>query len=138
MSRNRRRVIVTPMLTYRRDFLSTIWPIGDFDVSGKRLSRMYRDLSEKDKKDAGEKADKPKKRDDLEDGEIDDEEEARRQARRDARREISEDVRREYRRDDYKHRAYENGDRLSFRKDRGLSDRGRQTWLSPNPRHSPY
>ncbi|EON96928.1 putative chromodomain helicase dna binding protein [Phaeoacremonium minimum UCRPA7] len=120
------------------DFLSTIWPIGDFDVSGKRLSRMYRDLSEKDKKDAGEKADKPKKRDDLEDGEIDDEEEARRQARRDARREISEDVRREYRRDDYKHRAYENGDRLSFRKDRGLSDRGRQTWLSPNPRHSPY
>lgn len=100
---------------------------------------MYRDLSAKDKKESTEKQ-PTRKRDDLEDGEIDDEEEARRQARRENRREPSEDARRDHRRDDHKHRAYENGDRLAFRKDRSLSDRGRPSWHSPNHqhRHSPY
>lgn len=102
---------------------------------------MYRDLRERDKKGDDDKL-QPKKRDDLEDGEIDVEEERRRRDKKEARREPSEDMRRDYRRDD-RHRAlYENGDRLSFRRDRdrGLVDRGRPSW-SPNTaqhRHSPY
>ncbi|KUI60423.1 Chromodomain helicase hrp3 [Cytospora mali] len=131
------------------DFLSTVWPIGEIEVTGDKLAKMYRTLAEKDKgkdkKDGGEKK-QSKKRDDLEDGEIDDEEEARRRARREMRRESSEDVRRDYRRDDYRHRAYENGDRLSFRRDRdrplndrGLADRGRPSWSPDNQhRQSPY
>ncbi|KAJ9134013.1 Chromatin remodeling factor 6-1 [Pleurostoma richardsiae] len=121
------------------DFLSTIWPIGDFEVSGKRLSRMYRDLTQKDKKDSDDKVE-VKKREDLEDGEIDDEEEARRQARRDSsRREPGDEIRRDYRRDDPRYRMYDNGDRLSFRKDKVLTDRGRTSWLnSPGARHNPY
>lgn len=125
-----------------RDFLSTVWPIGEIQVTGKRLSRMYRDLQKKDKKTDDEKT-QAKKREDLEDGEIDADEETRRPARKDVRREPSEDMRRDYRRDDSRHRAlYENGgDRLSFRKDRdrGLADRGRPSWSpSAQHRHSPY
>lgn len=113
---------------------------------------MYRDLREKDiSKDKKVDEERPhaRKREDLEDGEIDVEEDRRRRDRKDIRREPSEDMRRaEYRRDD-RHRAlYENGDRLSFRRDRdrdrdrdrGLVDRGRPSW-SPNTtqhRHSPY
>lgn len=104
---------------------------------------MYRDLREKDKKTDDDKT-QAKRRDDLEDGEIDADEETRRPAKKEVRREPSEDMRREYRRDDYRHRSlYENGDRLSFRKDRdrdrGLVDRGRPSW-SPGgqQRHSPY
>ncbi|KAF3764970.1 hypothetical protein M406DRAFT_260476 [Cryphonectria parasitica EP155] len=124
------------------DFLATVWPIGEVEVTGKRLSRMYRDLREKDKKVDDEKV-QAKRREDLEDGEIDVEDERRRRERREARREPSEDTRRDYRRDD-RHRAYENGDRLSFRRDRdrgqSLVDRPRPSW-SPNTqqhRHSPY
>lgn len=124
---------------------------------------MYRDLSEKQhkKKADDDKVDKvqPKKRDDLEDGEIDVDEDRRRREREKMRREPSEDIRRDYRRDD-RHRAlYENGDRLSFRRDRdrdrdrdrerdrerGLVDRGRPSWSPnngssslPSHRHSPY
>lgn len=104
---------------------------------------MYRDLREKDKKVDDDKQ-QAKKREDLEDGEIDADEETRRPAKKEVRREPSEDIRREYRRDDHRHRSlYENGDRLSFRKDRdrdrGLVDRGRPSW-SPGTqhRHSPY
>lgn len=122
--------------------MSTVWPIGEIQVTGKRLSRMYRDLQKKDKKTDDEKT-QAKKREDLEDGEIDADEETRRPARKDVRREPSEDMRRDYRRDDSRHRAlYENGgDRLSFRKDRdrGLADRGRPSWSpSAQHRHSPY
>lgn len=124
-----------------RDFLSTVWPIGEIQVTGKRLSRMYRDLREKDKKVDDEKT-QAKKREDLEDGEIDADEETRRPAKKELRREPSDDLRRDYRRDDYRHRSlYENGDRLSFRKDRdrGLTDRGRPSWSpSAQHRHSPY
>lgn len=104
---------------------------------------MYRDLREKDKKVDDEKT-QAKRREDLEDGEIDADEETRRPAKKELRREPSEDMRREYRRDDYRHRSlYENGDRLSFRKDRdrdrGLADRGRPSWSpSAQHRHSPY
>ncbi|KAG8165372.1 hypothetical protein KVR01_005647 [Diaporthe batatas] len=129
------------------DFLSTVWPIGEIEVTGDKLAKMYRTLTDKDKgkdkKEGGEKK-SAKKRDDLEDGEIDDEDEAHRHARREARRDLSEDSRRDYRRDDYRHRAYENGDRLSFRKDRdrplndrGLADRGRPSWSPPNNQHRP-
>lgn len=116
-------------------------------MTGDKLAKMYRTLTDKDKgKDKKEGGDKKsaKKRDDLEDGEIDDEDEAHRQARREARRDLSEDTRRDYRRDDYRHRAYENGDRLSFRKDRdrppndrALADRGRPSWSPPNNQHRP-
>lgn len=118
-------------------------------MTGDKLAKMYRTLADKDKgkekRDGAEKK-QPKKRDDLEDGEIDDDEEARRRARRELRRESSEDVRRDYRRDDYRHRAYENGDRLSFRRDRdrplsdrSLADRGRPSWSPDNQhRQSPY
>lgn len=125
-----------------RDFLATVWPIGEVEVTGKRLSRMYRDLREKDKKVDEDKV-QAKRREDLEDGEIDVEEDKRRRERREARREPSEDTRRDYRRDE-RHRAYENGDRLSFRRDRdrgpSLVDRPRPSW-SPGTqqhRHSPY
>ncbi|PSR99437.1 P-loop containing nucleoside triphosphate hydrolase protein [Coniella lustricola] len=124
------------------DFLATVWPIGEVEVTGKRLSRMYRDLREKDKKVDEDKV-QAKRREDLEDGEIDVEEDKRRRERREARREPSEDTRRDYRRDE-RHRAYENGDRLSFRRDRdrgpSLVDRPRPSW-SPGTqqhRHSPY
>lgn len=102
---------------------------------------MYRDLRERDKKGDDDKL-QPKKREDLEDGEIDVDEDRRRRDKKEVRREPSEEMRRDYRRDD-RHRAlYENGDRLSFRRDRdrGLVDRGRPSW-SPSTaqhRHSPY
>lgn len=107
---------------------------------------MYRELREKDiSKDKKADDEKPhgKKRDDLEDGEIDVDEDRRRRDRKDMRREPSEDMRRgDYRRDDRHRLLYENGDRLSFRRDRdrGLVDRGRPSW-SPSTtqhRHSPY
>lgn len=115
---------------------------------------MYRELRDKDRKDKnpGHEKSQARKREDLEDGEIDADEDKRRRERKEVRREPSEDIRRgEYRRDD-RHRAlYENGDRLSFRRDRdrdlpsrdrdrGLVDRGRPSW-SPSTaqhRHSPY
>ncbi len=139
-----------------RDFLSSIWPVNDFAVSGKQLAKMYDALKAKDEKITKEEPERGS-RDELEDGEIDSERETRRDARRehdyrdrDHRRE--EDPRREGRRDDRREdpsrRIYpvENGDRLSFRKDRRDydrdrdrdRDRGRASWHGRSPRASPY
>jgi len=142
------------MLLYR-DFLSSIWPVNDFAVSGEQLEKMYTALAEREKK---QKAPKPEKapRDDLEDGEIDSDRDNRRDGRRDNRerdrdyrrdagfrRDDRRDTPREERRDDRRddvRRMYENGDRLSFNKRRDHDrdrdrDRGRSSWPA---RHSPY
>lgn len=146
-----------------RDFLSSVWPVHEVDVSGKQLAKMYTTLKEKKEKEKQQaraessSVSKPKKhRDDLEDGEIDTERESvprydaggrgldqrrdtddyyRRDDRRDRDREWDE-------RDARRRHPYENGDRLSFKKvdRRDIVDRGRQPWYhNPSPhRHNPY
>ena len=77
-----------------RDFLSSIWPVNDFAVSGAQLEKMYTALADREKKQKAPKPDKAP-RDDLEDGEIDSDRDNRRDVRRDNR-----DRDRDYRRDD--------------------------------------
>lgn len=90
---------------------------------------MYEALRAKDKgaKDRVEKADRADKleRDDLEDGEIDSERDGRRDGRHDHERERNwsdrdrdRDRERDRNRDSRRGEAQENGDRLSFRKER--------------------
>ncbi|KAK3694563.1 CHD1-like protein [Podospora appendiculata] len=127
------------------EFLSSIWPIGEVKVSGKRLQRMFGDLVEKDKiKKEEERASKTKrpKHPDLEDGEIASDRDDRRI--RDAYRDDRREERREERREKPKqHNFYDNGDRLNFQRHRRDGDRGgpvRPSWQSRSPpaRHSPY
>ncbi|KAK0656358.1 CDH1-like protein [Cercophora newfieldiana] len=148
------------------EFLSSIWPIGEVKVSGKRLQRMFGDLVEKDKlKKEEERGPGARRRDgDLEDGEIasdrddrrlsrdpyrddrrQDRREERREERRDDRREDRRDDRREERREEPQRRNYyENGDRLNFHRHRRDGDRiapiRHNNWQnrSPPARHSPY
>lgn len=137
-----------------REFLSSIWPVGDYQVSGKRLQRMYGNLKDQDaksEKDAEKKANDSRrsKRDpDLEDGEIASDREERRT------RDPYRDDRRDYRRDDRQERQerqeprrpnyYGNGDRLDFHRHRRDTDRipVRPSWQgqgrSPPARNSPY
>jgi hypothetical protein len=128
--------------------LASIWPVGDFFVPGKRLARMYKDLTEKDKKKDEEKraleirkATHP----DLEDGEISEREEQR-EPRREPRRDDWHDGRRDDRaRDDSysRNKYYENGDRLRFDRHKSV-DRGRPVHSgyghggSRSPRHGGY
>jgi chromodomain-helicase-DNA-binding protein 1 len=143
-------------LTFDREFLSSIWPIGEVKVSGKRLQRMFGDLMEKDKQKKEEvKAPEIRRlRDpDLEDGEIASDRDDRRfrDLYRDERRQDRRDERRDDRRDERREEPprrnyYENGDRLNFHRHRRDSDRTaapvrhshpRQN-RSPPARHSPY
>ena len=165
------------------DFLSSIWPINDFAVSGKQLSKMYEALRAKDEKDARgsrEPKDRSDRRDDLEDGEIDSERDSRRDPRRDHDHRDSRDRDRDRERDrdrgrdrerererdrgdaprrstvlsdlrrddrggysnDLRPSSYgspENGDRLSFRKDRHNHQAPRE-WdrLRPTPWQQQY
>ncbi|KAL1865214.1 hypothetical protein VTK73DRAFT_5451 [Phialemonium thermophilum] len=129
------------------DFLSSIWPLGDYHVSGKRLQRMFGNLLEQDSKKLAEKAEEEKavkkegRHADLEDGEIasDREERRFRDPYRDDRRESRREERSlETKRPNY----YENGDRLNFYRHRREGDRlpARPSWSgrSPPARNSPY
>ncbi|KAL8387806.1 hypothetical protein RB595_009660 [Gaeumannomyces hyphopodioides] len=145
------------------DFLSSVWPVHEVDVSGKQLAKMYMTLKEKKEKEKEQARGElsipklKKHRRDLEDGEIDTERES--SARYDASGRGS-DHRRDgddyYRRDDRRDRdrewderdarrryPYENADRLSFKKvdRRDIVDRGRQSWHhnpSPHRHNNPY
>ncbi|KAK0703771.1 CDH1-like protein [Lasiosphaeria miniovina] len=135
------------------EFLSSIWPISESKVSGKRLQKIFRDIEEKDKVKKEEEGTIDVRRSrnpDLEDGEIaSDREDRRARGRdrdpyRDDRREERREERRDERRDEPKRRNYyENGDRLNFHRHRRDGDRGgptRPSWQSRSPpaRHSPY
>lgn len=119
--------------------MSSIWPLGDYQVSGKRLSRMYENLMGQDKKKTEQKEDaqksvdssrprKAERKADLEDGEIasDREERRVRDAYRDDRRDYRRDERHEPKRPNY----YDNDDRLNFYRYRREGDRGasRASW----------
>lgn len=138
-------------LSISRDFLSSIWPLGDYRVPGKRLQQMYESLLDRDKKEGKVAEENPSsarraRRPDLEDGEIASDREERRNRnpygddRRDHRREDRRDDRQESRRPNY----YGNGDRLDFHRHRRDSDRipVRSGWQgqgrSPPARNSPY
>ncbi|KAL2171861.1 hypothetical protein VTG60DRAFT_1248 [Thermothelomyces hinnuleus] len=141
------------------EFLSSIWPIGEVKVSGKRLQRMFGDLIEKDKekerlKREEERANELKRarNPDLEDGEIasDREERRPRDPYRDDRREERREERRDERRDDRREEPrrrnyYEDGDRLNFYRHRRPENNRNvplrhPSWQSRSPpaRHSPY
>jgi chromodomain-helicase-DNA-binding protein 1 len=135
-----------------REFLSSIWPLGDVKVSGKRLQRMFGDLMERDRK-ARQKEEEERraaeeerranelrraKHPDLEDGEIpSDREELRRPAVRDAYRDDRREERREERRssgfiddrrddrsrEELKRRNYYDDDRLNFYRHRRPDNR---------------
>ncbi|KAK3394756.1 CHD1-like protein [Podospora didyma] len=128
------------------EFLSSIWPIGEVKVSGKRLQKMFGDLIEKDKvkKDDDRAHDSRRPRNpDLEDGEIasDRDDRRNRDPYRDDRREERREERRDERRDEPKRRNYyENGDRLNFHRHRDRIGPARPSWQSRSPpaRHSPY
>jgi len=134
--------------------LSSIWPIGEYQVSGKRLQRMFKSLVEQDEKNTEKESERKAKeikrvrRDpDLEDGEIASDREEARRARdpyRDDRRDYRREERRDERRDQDSRRPnyYGNGDRLDFHRHR---DRVpvRTSWgvgqgRSPPARNSPY
>lgn len=150
-----------------RDFLSSIWPLGDYRVPGKQLQQMYQRLLDRDTKDgkSGEQSSTVKKprRPDLEDGEIasdreerrnrnpygddrrDHRREERREERRDERREERREDRREERQESRRPNYYGNGDRLDFHRHRRDSDRipvRSSAWQgqgrSPPARNSPY
>ncbi|KAL2178711.1 CDH1-like protein [Thermothelomyces heterothallicus CBS 202.75] len=141
------------------EFLSSIWPIGEVKVSGKRLQRMFGDLIEKDKekerlKREEERANELKRarNPDLEDGEIASDREERRPRdpyrddRREDRREERRDERRDERREEPRRRNYyEDGDRLNFYRHRRPENNRNvplrhPSWQSRSPpaRHSPY
>ncbi|KAH6619823.1 CHD1-like protein [Chaetomium sp. MPI-SDFR-AT-0129] len=135
------------------EFLSSIWPLGEVKVSGKRLQRMFRDLLEKDKtKREDDRSNEPRrpKNPDLEDGEIASDREERRARdpyrddRREERREERRDERRDDRREDPPRRNYYDDDRLNFYRHRRPENRGvplrHSSWQSRSPpaRHSPY
>ncbi|KAK3496665.1 P-loop containing nucleoside triphosphate hydrolase protein [Neurospora hispaniola] len=128
------------------EFLSSIWPIGEVKVSGRRLQRMFGDLCKKDsenKEDRSQNLKKPS-RQDLEDGEIASDRDDRRS--RDPYRDDRREDRREERREEPKRRPnyYENGDRLNFYRHRRDIDRGapiRHSWQSsrsPSQQQRPY
>ncbi|KAK4250820.1 CDH1-like protein [Corynascus novoguineensis] len=141
------------------EFLSSIWPIGEVRVSGRRLQRMFGDLLEKDKEKDKTKREEDRSNElrrarnpDLEDGEIasDREERRARDPYRDDRREERREERRDERRDDRREEPrrrnyYEDGDRLNFYRHR-RPDNNRNvplrhpSWQSRSPpaRHSPY
>jgi len=136
------------------EFLSSIWPLGDVKVPGKRLQKMFGDLMEKDKaKRDDDRATDPRRgrNPDLEDGEIasDREERRPRDPYRDDRREERREERRDERRDDRREEPrrrnfYEEGDRLNFHRHRRPDNRNvplrHSSWQSRSPpaRHSPY
>ncbi|KAH6845232.1 P-loop containing nucleoside triphosphate hydrolase protein [Chaetomium sp. MPI-CAGE-AT-0009] len=136
------------------EFLSSIWPIGEVKVSGKRLQKMFGDLLEKDKtKREEDRANEVRRarNPDLEDGEIASDREDRRARdpyrddRREERREERRDDRRDDRREEPKRRNYyEDGDRLNFQRHRRSENRNvpvrNSLWQSRSPpaRHSPY
>ncbi|KAB5536493.1 CHD1-like protein [Coniochaeta sp. 2T2.1] len=137
------------------EFLSSIWPIGEYQVSGKRLQRMFKSLVEQDEKKTDDSERRPKdikrssKRDpDLEDGEIASDRENERRARdpyrddrRDYRREERREDRRDERQDSRRPNYYGNGDRLDFHRHRDRVS-VRTSWpgqgRSPPARNSPY
>ncbi|KAK4154619.1 P-loop containing nucleoside triphosphate hydrolase protein [Chaetomidium leptoderma] len=136
-------------------FLSSIWPLGDVKVSGKRLQKMFGDLVEKDKanREDNNRTNEPRRarNPDLEDGEIASDREERRPRdayrddRRAERREDRRDERRDDRREEPKRRNfYEDGDRLNFYRHRRTENRNvpvrQPSWQgrSPPARHSPY
>jgi chromodomain-helicase-DNA-binding protein 1 len=130
-----------------REFLSSIWPVGDYQVSGKRLQRMFRNLLDQDKKKTDDKSTDSKrikrveKNADLEDGEIASDREERRA--RDPYRDDRRDHRREERQEPKRPNYYENGgDRLNFYRHRRDGDRVpvRPSWQSrpPQARNNPY
>lgn len=144
-----------------REFLSSIWPLGNVKVSGKRLQRMFGDLMEKDKGGHHEeRATEPRRarNPDLEDGEIasdreerrprdpyrDDRREERREERRDDRRDDRREERRDERRDEPPRRTnyYEDGDRLNFYRHRRPDNRGvplrHSSWQGRSPPHRSY
>ena len=134
--------------------MSSIWPLGDVKVSGKRLQRMFGDLVEKDKANREDNRANDSRRGrnpDLEDGEIASDREERRARdpyrddRREERREERRDERRDDRREEPKRRNfYEDGDRLNFSRHRRSDNRNvplrHSSWQSRSPpaRHSPY
>ncbi len=134
--------------------MSSIWPLGDVKVPGKRLQKMFGDLMEKDKaKRDDDRATDPRRgrNPDLEDGEIasDREERRPRDPYRDDRREERREERRDERRDDRREEPrrrnfYEEGDRLNFHRHRRPDNRNvplrHSSWQSRSPpaRHSPY
>ncbi|KAK4044532.1 P-loop containing nucleoside triphosphate hydrolase protein [Parachaetomium inaequale] len=136
------------------EFLSSIWPLGEVKVSGKRLQKMFGDLLEKDKaKREDDRANDLRRgrNPDLEDGEIASDREERRARdpyrddRREERREERRDDRRDDRREEPKRRNYyEDGDRLNFYRHRRTENRNvpvrHSSWQdrSPPARHSPY
>ena len=143
------------LISSSREFLSSIWPIGEYQVSGKRLQRMFKSLIEQDEKKSEKepsehraKEIKRSKRDpDLEDGEIASDREERRARdpyrddRRDYRREERRDERRDERTDSRRPNYYGNGDRLDFHRHRDRvtvrPSRPGQA-RSPPARNSPY
>lgn len=142
-----------------RDFLSSIWPVHEVEVSGGQLATMYKTLKEKSKQpktgeaSSGLKLKSQKRhRMDLEDGEIDTARDSSSRydaGRRDHRRDLDDYYRRgddrrgdrDRDRDerDSRRRYYENGDRLSFGKvldRRDSGDRARSSWH--NSARSPH
>ena len=138
----------------RREFLSSIWPINETKVSGKRLQKIFGELVEKDKgkKDEDRPNEIRRRRPDLEDGEItsdrddrrfrdpyrDDRRQDRRQEPRDDRRDNRRDDRRDDQREESRRAYYDNGDRLNFHRHRRDGDRAgpvRHSWQSSR---SPY
>ncbi|KAH8837459.1 hypothetical protein MCOR27_004667 [Pyricularia oryzae] len=141
------------------DFLSSIWPVHEVEVSGGQLATMYKTLKEKSKQpktgeaSSGLKLKSQKRhRMDLEDGEIDTARDSSSRydaGRRDHRRDLDDYYRRgddrrgdrDRDRDerDSRRRYYENGDRLSFGKvldRRDSGDRARSSWH--NSARSPH
>ncbi|KAL1843021.1 hypothetical protein VTJ49DRAFT_3335 [Mycothermus thermophilus] len=144
------------------EFLSSIWPLGDVKVSGKRLQRMFGDLMERDRKERLKEEEERRaraKNPDLEDGEIPSDREEFRRQQRDPYRDDRREERREERRSDERRGVglddrnreepkrrnyYDDGDRLNFYRHRRPDNRNvpvrHSSWQSRSPpaRQSPY